>query len=306
MSRNPRVSVIIPTFNRAQLLGRAIRSVLNQTYQDFEIIVVDDGSTDNTEEVVKSFNDERIRYTRHEQNRGAAAARNTGIKIARGDYIAFQDSDAEWLPEKLEKQMRIFKDASPKVGVVYTGSWRVEGNKKTYTPSSKMTQKEGDIHNILFETSLMGAPVTVIKKECFQRAGMFDEKFLHLVDWEMWIRISKYYHFRCINESLAILHYPPDGLSADQDGLIMAHKLLLEKYFEDFKKNKRVLAKHLYYIGDGLCLGGKMEEGRNYLVKAVKAYPLNIKLFLLILASSLGEATYNKAINSYRKIRSWC
>jgi len=91
--KNPTVSVIIPTYNRAHTIGRAIKSVLNQTYQDFEIIVVDDGSTDNTEEVVKSFRDKRIRYIQHKKNKGAAAARNTGIKSAKGKYIAFQDSD---------------------------------------------------------------------------------------------------------------------------------------------------------------------------------------------------------------------
>ena len=114
--KTPKVSVIIPTYNRAHLVGRAIRSVLNQTYQDFEIIVVDDGSTDNTEEVVKSFNDPRIRYIRHEKNRGGSAACNTGIRAARGEYIAFQDSDDEWLPEKLEKQMQVFENTPTGVG----------------------------------------------------------------------------------------------------------------------------------------------------------------------------------------------
>ena len=109
--KNPTVSIIIPTYNRAHLIGRAIQSVLNQTYQNFEIIVVDDGSTDNTEEMIKEFqkHDKRIKYIRHEKNRGGAAARNTGIKVARGEYIAFQDSDDEWLPEKLEKQMDVFQ-----------------------------------------------------------------------------------------------------------------------------------------------------------------------------------------------------
>jgi len=115
------VSIVIPTYNRAGLLSRTIQSVLNQTYQDFEIIIVDDGSTDKTEEVVKSFNSKKIFYNRHEENKGANAARNTGIKASRGEYIAFQDSGDEWLPQKLERQMKVFENASPEVGVVYTG-----------------------------------------------------------------------------------------------------------------------------------------------------------------------------------------
>ncbi len=114
---NPTVSVIIPTYNRANLVSRAIKSVLNQTYQDFEIIVVDDCSEDNTEEIVKSFNDSRIRYIKHKKNKGGSAARNTGIKRARGKYIAFLDDDDEWLPSKLEKQIMLFEKLSKHYGV---------------------------------------------------------------------------------------------------------------------------------------------------------------------------------------------
>lgn len=116
----PTVSVILPTYNRAHLLERAIQSVLDQTYPDFEIIVVDDASIDNTVNIIKGIINERIRYIRHEKNKGAAAARNTGIKLAKGKYIAFQDSDDEWLRDKLEKQIKIFETVSPEVGVVYT------------------------------------------------------------------------------------------------------------------------------------------------------------------------------------------
>ena len=167
--KTPKVSVIIPTYNRAHLVGRAIRSVLNQTYQDFEIIVVDDGSTDNTEEVVKSFNDPRIRYIRHEENKGAAAARNTGIKAAKGKFIAFQDSDDEWLPKKLEKQMEAFDNASPKVGVVYTGFWSIEGNVKRYSLNKEIVHKEGDIHSQILQGNFIGTPAAVVKKACFKK-----------------------------------------------------------------------------------------------------------------------------------------
>jgi len=137
MAERPTVSVIISTYNRAYLIDRFIQSVLNQTYQDFELIVVDDGSTDNTEDIIRQFQekDKRIKYIKHDKNKGGSAERNTGIKNSVGKYIAFQDSDDEWFPEKLEKQMEVFKNTSSKVGVVYTGFWRIKDNKKTYIPT---------------------------------------------------------------------------------------------------------------------------------------------------------------------------
>ena len=126
--QNTTVSVIIPTCNRAHLIGRAVKSVLAQTYRDIEVIIVDDGSTDNTEEVVKSFDDPRIRYVKLDVNKGAAAARNAGIRLARGGFVAFQDSDDEWCREKLADQMDSFRDLSMKTGVVFTGIWRIKND----------------------------------------------------------------------------------------------------------------------------------------------------------------------------------
>jgi len=114
-----KVSIIIPTYNRAHLIERSIRSILNQTYEDFELLIVDDGSTDNTKEVVEGIVDARIRYISCATNGGAAKARNVGIAEAKYDYIAFQDSDDEWHPDKLEKQMKVMETASPDTGLVY-------------------------------------------------------------------------------------------------------------------------------------------------------------------------------------------
>src|SRR5258705_13939604 len=101
------VSVVIPTHNRSEFLRSAIASVLGQTYQDFELIVVDDASTDSTAEVVVSFNDSRIKFIRHQTNQGGSAARNTGIRASKCDYIAFLDDDDEWSPRKLSKQVEV-------------------------------------------------------------------------------------------------------------------------------------------------------------------------------------------------------
>lgn len=305
VKNKPTVSVIIPTYNRAYLIGRAIQSVLNQTYQDFEIIVVDDGSTDNTEEIVRSFKNKRIKYIRHEKNKGGAAARNTGIKVARGEYIAFQDSDDEWLPEKLERQMRVFENAPLEVGVVYTGFYRLQNNKKTYIPSSRIIQKEGNIFSNLLKGNFVTMQAAVVKTGCFERAGMFDENLPRLQDWELFIRIAKYYHFKCIDEPLVISYYQPHSISADKNALIRAQRLILEKHFEEIKKDKKVFASHYFSLGHLSCSSGEFSRGRSYLIKAIKTYPIDIKYLGAAVASLLGQSGYNRAAVMYRTIRGW-
>lgn len=299
----PKVSVVIPTYNRAHLLGRAIQSVLDQTYRDFEIIIVDDASSDNTEEVVKGFNDERIQYIRHEKNKGEGAARNTGIEAAKGEYIGSQDSDDEWLPEKLEKQMKTFESAPSDIGVVYTGFLRVRGNSKTYIPASKVIKRDDDIHNELLKGNFIGAPTALVKKACFARAGMFDERLPHLVDWEMWLRISRCYRFKCVDEPLVVSFFTPDSISANRDALIEARKLILEKHFQDFKRDRRLLASHQYLIGNLLCQSGEIDQGRDYLLRALRSYPLNIKYLAAAFVSLFGEGAYAKVVRLKRRIR---
>ena len=116
----PKVSVVIPTFNRAEFLRTAIMSVLNQTYNDFEIIVVDDNSSDHTHQVVKSFKDDRIKYFHHVINLGPAAARNTAISASNGDYLAFLDDDDEWFPHKLQKQVELLDKSLQNICGIYT------------------------------------------------------------------------------------------------------------------------------------------------------------------------------------------
>lgn len=298
----PKVSVVIPTYNRGHLVSRAIRSVLDQTYQNFEVIVVDDASTDNTEKVVKKFNDKRIKYIRHERNRGGSAARNTGIKTAQGEYIAFQDSDDEWLPEKLEKQVRVLENAPSEVGVVYTGIWRMKDGKKTYIPSSKINQKEGNIHDELLRGSFVTTQAAIVKNETFRNVGLFDERLPRLQDWELFIRISNFYEFKYIDEPLVISYFTPNSISANQEALIKAHKLIFEKHFQDFRRNRRLLASCHYSIGNLLCQSGKMEQGRNHIFSAIKSYPLNIKYPVAAFISFLGKNAYVKVVRLKRRL----
>jgi len=301
-SRSPLVSVIIPTYNRAHLLGRAIQSVLNQTYQDFELIIVDDASSDNTEEVVKSFHDDRIKYIRHDENKGAGAARNTGIKAARGEYIAFQDDDDKWLPNKLEKQVKVLEDSPPEIGVVYTDFQRFDKKSENKPKMVKVMRISGDIHGALLEDNFIGTPTVLVKKQCFEKVGMFDEELPQLEDWELWIRISKYYHFRYIKEPLVDSYEVAGGISSNAPAHIVARELILKKHFEDISQNSKLLAEHIYGIGTDLCHQGETKRGRSYILQAIKVYPFNIKFLLAAFVSLFGSKIYNKIAEIKRAV----
>ena len=194
--KRPEFSVIIPTYNRAKYLKKAIKSVLKQTYRNFEVIVVDDGSKDKTKKVAKRFGGQ-IRYIR-QKHRGPSAARNTGIKHARGRYIAFLDSDDKFLPRKLEKN-RQFLLKHPKCKFLY--SWYYDVNRKgkrvklVKTPrckSKKEIQKKLYKRKFTIRTSTV-----VVKRQCFDEVGYFNPKYLRSQDWDMWLRLVAKYRAYC-------------------------------------------------------------------------------------------------------------
>jgi glycosyltransferase involved in cell wall biosynthesis len=301
----PTVSIILPTFNRAHVIGRSIRSLLDQTYRGFELIVVDDGSTDNTESVVKSFRDTRIRYLKYEPNRGAAHARNLGIQEARGQCIAFQDSDDEWLKDKLEKQIRVMSVAPPSMGIVYTGYWRVAGKQRTYLPSSDKRTKDLDIHNLLLKENFVTTQTVLLKEECLKKVGLFDERLPRLQDWELWLRVSKHYLFEFIDEPLVITYFQKDSITSKPDALINAFDLILQKYAQDFEKNQRALAHAYFAMGKHLLNSDlRTPQQRAYLREAARLDPSRIKFRIYALISGLSNNTLNRLRMIYRKTRS--
>jgi len=285
LGNNLKVSVVLPTYNRARLLKRSIASVLEQTYRNLELIVVDDCSVDDTMNVVRSFDDKRIRYIRHKNNRGEAASRNTGIKLAEGKYIASQDSDDEWVREKLEKQMKVFENSPSNLGVVYSGLWKIKGDKKNYIPSGGIKKKEGHVHNELLKVNFIGTPTTVIKKECFEKVGFFDERLFHLVDWELWIRISKHYDFKYISEALTLVHFTKGSISSSKDALVDARELIFKKHFLEIKEDKKLLAYHAYILGSEFHKRKDRDRGKQYISQAFLVCPFRIKFLLAFLMS---------------------
>jgi glycosyltransferase involved in cell wall biosynthesis len=299
---NPLVSVVMPTYNRARLLSRAVNSVLDQTYPNFELIVVDDCSTDGTEGVMQGFQDDRIRYIRHEKNQGAPIARNTGIRAAKGKYIAFQDSDDVWLSTKLEKQVNAFNSAPSDLGVIYTSFWLISDYEKTLIPSSYLKQTEGKIHDVLLKMNFVSLSSAVVKRECFEKVGMF-ENIPRFQDWELWLRISQYYYFKHLREPLVKVYRQSDSISRNTDVLITARKYILSKYYNELSKNSKLLSKHYSDIGIFLCSKGDIKEGRKYFFKAVSVNPFNAKLLLWTIASIFGSTTYNKYSTFYNTLK---
>ena len=276
-----KVSVIIPTYNRAHLIGRAIKSVLNQTYQDFEIIVVDDGSTDNTELLIKDFQkkDKRIKYVQRKENKGEGAARNTGIKISKSPCIAFQDSDDESFPQRLEKQIKVFENESQKIGLVYSDMILIDkkGQKK-YFMSPKFTPENGFFYEKALNYEILGIGIgtSLIPKRCFEVVGFFDDKIPYFVDAEFFIRLSRYFYFYHIDEPL-IKYYEQNNNNSGNfnkslKNVIISRKLILNKYFYDIKKNKEILAKHYVGICESLYKNNELEEAREYSQSLTEIY----------------------------------
>lgn len=252
---NPAVSVIIPVYNRSHVIERAVQSVLNQTCQDFEVIIIDDASSDNTWKKLDKLNDKRIRKIRNRKNRGPAGSRNIGIREARGKYIAFLDSDDEWLPQKIEKQVQVLEATSSEVGVVYSGTWRIMGDEKYYIPSSKIAQKEGNVYSsYLSGKYLVYTSAAVIKKACFKKVGFLDESFPAVAEWDLWIRISKHYNFKYIPEPLVTSYFTPGSMATHYPINFKATRMILEKHFSEIKKSRKALIIFYYklariYIG---------------------------------------------------------
>lgn len=194
-----KVSIVIPTYNRDYCLSRAINSVLRQTYEKFELWIIDDGSIDNTRHLVAAFNDKRINYFKI-KNSGVAQARNIGIEKSSGDLLAFLDSDDEWLPTKLEKQLAYLND-NPDIEIVYSGETWIRNNKKINL--KKIHEKhEGYIFEKCLPICFIGPSTVVIKKDVFNKVGYFNKDYVVCEDYDLWLRITSLYKVGIVDEPL--------------------------------------------------------------------------------------------------------
>lgn len=215
------VSVVTPTYNRADRIHRAIESVLAQTYEEWEHVIVDDASTDDTRSVVKSYDDDRIRYIRHEENRRQAAARNTAIEAAEGEYVAFLDSDDEWRPTKLEKQVDYMDDRDEAWVGVYTDGTTLRDSRVKAVLASLFPyeiRQEGSeelIRDILtMQGNISAGSSLLARTETVRATGGFDESLPRHEDLDFTLRLLKMGKLGYIDEKLFVVHESADP-SAD-------------------------------------------------------------------------------------------
>lgn len=264
------VSVIIPTYNRLDFLKIAVQSVLEQTYPNFELIIVDDGSTDDTREWITSLSDNRIIYI-YKKNSGASAARNTGIDNAKYNYIAFLDSDDRWVKNKLEKQMKLMLD-NPKCMLSHTEElWYRNG--KILNPKLKHKKRAGHIFENSLQLCSISMSTIIAKKTLFEEMGLFDTNLTVCEDYDMWLRVTEKYPVCLIDEPLTI----KEGGHSDQlsqrfigmdkfriqsiTKLIKTRNLSSEHFSLAFAE----LQKKCYIYGNGCLKHSKEKEGSFYL-----------------------------------------
>ncbi len=304
LKASPRVSIIIPTYNRSSLVEKAIRSVLEQTYQDFEIIVIDDASSDNTSDVVTEFDDARIKYIKLQKNGGQCFARNEGIKISSGKFIAFLDDDDEWLPEKLEYQLSAFEDGPENLGVVTCDAlWLNDGSGAISAPGL-CRELRGNVYDELIRHGGIYMVTMMVKKKCFDDVGLLDERVYRLEDFELAIRLSKKYNFGYIDHPLVIVHsHGNTHITKNIDLMLESHLYILGKYIDEFSVRPGAHSFFLSGIGHFYCLGGNAKQGRQYLFKAVKLSPYRMTYFGQLFLALCGSGVYTFATNMRARMR---
>ncbi len=271
MIKNPScaVSVIIPTYNRATVLEEAVESVLNQTFRNFELLIIDDGSTDHTPQIVEKYRD-KIKYL-FQINKGPAAARNFGIQNSEGNFICFLDSDDRWLKNKLDVQVDLIR-SDPDIKICYTDEiWMRHGVRVNQKHVHR--KYSGWIYQKCLPLCIISPSSVMIHREVFDRVGFFDESLIVCEDYDLWLRISRVYPITFIPEPLIIKYgghrdqLSHQFLGMDVFRIRALEKILAENGLETVDRNATVkmLQKKCTILANGCFKHGRIDEAEYYL-----------------------------------------
>lgn len=289
------VSVIIPTFNRADTLPRAMMSVLGQSYSNLELLIMDDGSTDNTAELVAAINDPRVRYFRLPGNGGASRARNAGLEQARGEFIAFQDSDDEWLMEKLRRQVEAARSAGDVPVTVFHTKIQYGRDDRTSEYGARKvsvlplpdTQPDSDFRKNIQKINIVSTQCLLVNRKAMDLVPRFDTRLVNNNDWGYAIELMYKTKVIFLDEPLVMTYLQTNSISRIKRPGVRCQLLLVQKMsrFED--ADMRVMGEHYGRIGWGLAKLGSPKLARRLLLRGVRLAPTYHKNWARLLVNEL-------------------
>ena len=289
----PLISVVLPTYNRARILRRAMLSVLRQSFGDLELIVVDDGSTDGTAQLVGEFTDPRVRYVTRQCNGGVAAARNTGVRAARGRYLAFQDSDDEWLLDKLARQVSDLQPLDETTmsvcGLLRCGGLRGQAWLLTYPRTAADWANGLDRRGVLV-SNVAYTQSWLVPRHAVLEAGGFDERLCIWDDWDLLVRLASRLTLRPLPAPLVVSERGSDSLSENPARFLHDLPLILDKYQADLRRAPEDHAVLQHLLAFRLCKVGRVQEARAALMRSIRLKPLQFPAWRLLARTLLGSA----------------
>ncbi|TXH03199.1 MAG: glycosyltransferase family 2 protein [Nevskiaceae bacterium] len=279
----PLVSVILPTYNRGYVIRRAVDSVLAQTYPNFELIVVDDGSKDDTLQILSEYTDPRLKVVVPGKNGGAAVARNRGLAVARGDYIAFQDSDDEWLLDKLEKQVAEL-ERHPQAAVCVAGIICVPyDNRGVGYWSPRALDRDDDFLALFRYGFVFSTPAWMIRRSALEKVGYFDESMSTWEDWELSIRLDAFGGFVALDEPLHMAFDTKGSVKFNKTAFAATLEMVMRKHAQWLSNSPRVLARHYRLMAVWEFDSGRLASARRYFAKALGTDPTYLRPWVTML-----------------------
>ena len=301
----PRVSIVVPTHNRPELLARALRSIYNQTYQDFEVLVVDDGSKPRAQEFLGEWlSKPNFKYLETNKDQGGAVTRNVGIKAASGEFVAFLDDDDEWLADKLRKQVTAFDECSNKVSLVFSGVAAYDNQgRHLYSRLPGVTGLMSPFKRLLRKCFIWTSSL-MIRRSYIDQGFIFDEDLKKNQEWDLELRLAKVSQFYALNEPLTRLNIGESeqmGGKKNLPNIINGYELFLDKHQADYESEPKALALRLFHLGYLYWDNNQPVKARSLWFKSWQLNKLNFIPLKHWLVIGWGKYFYRQFKDWYKK-----